>query len=91
MTDDKNTDDDLPGNWTAGIGERNGDTYTRPFYNDEKNLELRVYYDEHGDDKHHVTIRDTDSGYPDASYKADTESDAMEQAHIAMENSAGDA
>jgi len=44
-----------------------------------------VYYDDKGDDQHHVVLRNENTHYPVNSYKYDTEKQAMEKADDLME------
>lgn len=80
-----NQTNDHPGNWEPGARTTQGDTYTQPFYNPHLELSIDVYYDDKGDDQHHVVLRNENTHYPVNSYKYDTEKEAMDKADDIME------
>jgi hypothetical protein len=88
MTHDTTLDDlddqELPGDWEAGIGERSDTHYTRFYYHPD--YELSVYWDDGHD--HSVVLRPDNGrdhhGYPIVSHQFDTERDAIAKAHELM-------
>jgi len=80
-----NQPNDHPGNWEAEARTTQGDTYTQPFYNPHLELYIDVYYDDKGDDYHHVVLRNENTHYPEKSIRYDTESEAMDKADDIME------
>lgn len=85
--------DAMPDGWEAGIGERNGETYTKPFYHKQEDIEVEVYYDELGDDQHKIVFYrvkrnefdDAEGSEQVASYYASIEEEATEKAMKKME------
>ena len=85
--------DATPEGWEAGIGERNGETYTKPFYHKQEDIEVELYYDELGDDQHKIVFYkvkrnefdDAEGSEQVATYYASTEEQATEKAFRKME------
>ena len=83
----------LPENWEAGIGDRNGETYTKRFYKPSEDLEIEVYFDEQGDDQHKIVLykvrRDAHGDAEGSTHKgnwyASTEEEAERKAVEKME------
>ena len=87
------SNEDLPEGWEAGIGERNGETYTQRYYKPSEDLEIEQYYDEQGDDQHKIVLykvrRDSHGDAEGSTHKnnwyASTEEKAQQKAVEKME------
>lgn len=86
------SNNELPSNWDAGIGERGSNHYTKNYYNPSQGIEVRQYTDPN--EPHTIVIRKieekpngdiVDKGLFKPSDKLDSESAADKKAMELME------